>query len=128
MSYAEQLRGALAATSGVARRITDLRALGLTDAQEAAVEAALDDATDRLIGAVNVLREAGVLAPGIGSIAASAGQDKSWRETVYGGKKSSGDIVAQRAKMANIIKRSKEVPKLPPVESEQDAAHPWRTS
>ena len=122
MSYVEDLRGALAYTSGIARRVQNLWELHLPDEAEQQVMAHLDAATDSLIAAQSILREHGHEATGGRSVAASAGADKSWRETVYGGKKDSGTVVRRTSKTA-VQKPDMASTSAPAM----DVAHPWRT-
>lgn len=123
MSYAEDIRGALAATSGASRRVLALRDLGLPEEREQAVQDFLDTATDALIQVSNILRDHGYIANGSNLITASAGQDKGWRETVYGGKKEAGTTT----KVMGRSKSSKAKSAPPASAPELDVSHPWRS-
>jgi hypothetical protein len=139
MSYADDVRGALAATSGASRRSQALHDLGMTPDDTAEIQGCLDDARNALLGAVDVLKRTGNGSPSLNMIASGAtpaGADKSWRETVYGGKKDSTgtrahvkgrprtyDEVFDPDNTTEILS-AREVP-VPTVEV--DISHPWRT-
>lgn len=134
MSYADDVRGALAATSGVSRRVQALRELKLGEDDEKVIQGWLDDARAALLEVMDILKRTGHMTPGASLIAAAAGNDKSWRERVYGGQKDTGQV---RVAIPGVGKRPartyEEVfgepppPHAGPQPPDVDLAHPWRS-
>ena len=125
MSYATEVRGALAQTSGLARRVMALRELGLPEEEQEAIQGHLDQAVEELMAVADRLKVHGITAQGMDII--QAGNDRARRI----------DALAQDTSWLQRNKSSKGAPKpkrtyeevFGPGEPAQqvDAAHPWRT-
>ena len=124
MSYADDIRGAVASVAGAARRVMALRELGLPAEEEQKVQDCLDRAADELLTVVSVLSTHGHTSTGMHAVAGgagSAGADKSWRQSVYGGRKDTG-VTHKRATVRTPAASAPAIPEEP-----VDVAHPWRT-
>jgi hypothetical protein len=144
MSYADALRGALAATSQVARRVQHLQELGLPEDCEQQVQRCMDEATSSVLAAQKVLVEHGLGAIGTNLITSSAqaALDKSKRqerlmEVAERPWKSVRERVAETSPRPTGKRRARSYEELFPEEpktvpedsaSEIDVSHPWRTT
>lgn len=146
MSYADALRGALAATSQVARRVQHLHELGLPAEWELVVQTEMDVATASILNAQRVLVEHNVAAIGTNLITSSAqaALDKSKRterlmEVATKPWKSVRDRVAEANPRPAGKRRPRSYEELFPEDvdkqitsaqadsgTEIDVAHPWR--
>ena len=139
MSYADDIRGALAATSGVSRRVMALRELGLPEQDQQAIQQWLDLATGYLVAVSDTLAGHGITAKAMDVIAGSARNDRAARtqrlmEVAERPWKSVKERVKEQEQRAPRRKRTYEevFPEDTAVPagsaSEIDAAHPWRTT
>jgi hypothetical protein len=124
MSYADDVRGALAAVSSASRRVQALHELGLPEADEQNIIELVHQTRETLLQVADRLKVHGLLGNGLVLVASSAKKDRTQR------------LMAQATRPWKSVKeqvkeleRAKAVPRnsAPAVEEAPvDYAHPWR--
>lgn len=131
MSYATEVRGALAQTSGLARRVMALRELGLPEEDVEAIQGHLDQAVEEIMAVADRLKVHGITATGMELIQAGnertqrlnrLAEDTSWMERAKGNRSA-----PKRKRTYEEVFPEDSAPAVAPAQ-QMDAAHPWRTA